>query len=79
MSRKLEKKCETRLKMGGMTQFAGQEKVGGAWESEVAKCMQYPLTQNKLYHMNFLSWKVGIQHPITKSLLYTFMGKLLLF
>ena len=35
--------------MGGMTQFAGQEKVGGAWASEVAKCMQYPLTQNKLY------------------------------
>ena len=45
MSRKIEK---NRLKMGGMTQFAGQEKVGGAWASEVAKCMQYPLTQNKL-------------------------------
>ena len=38
--------------MGGMTQFAGQEKVGGAWASEVAKCMQYPLTQNKLYNSN---------------------------
>ena len=48
MSRKIEK-CETHLKMGGMTQFAGQEKVGGAWASEVAKCMQYPLTQDRLY------------------------------
>ena len=33
-----------------MTQFAGQEKVGGAKASEAAKCMQYPLTQNKLYN-----------------------------
>ena len=45
MSRKIEKKS---FENGGMTQFAGQEKVGGAWASEVAKCMQYPLTQNKL-------------------------------
>ena len=49
MSRKICLNCETRLKMGGMTQFAGQEKVGGAWASEVAKCMQYSLTQDRLY------------------------------
>jgi len=30
MSRKTKKNCEKPLENGGMTQFAGQEKVGGA-------------------------------------------------
>ena len=40
MSRKTKKNCEKPFENGGMTQFAGQEKVGGAWASDFAKCMQ---------------------------------------
>ena len=50
MSRKTKKNCEKPFENERMTQFAGQEKVGGAWASEFAKCMHYPLTQNKLYN-----------------------------
>ena len=49
MSRKIEKNSETHLKMGEWRNSAGQEKVGGAWASEVAKCMQYSLAQDRLY------------------------------
>ena len=52
MSRKTKKNCEKPFENGGMTQFAGQETVGGAWASEVAKCMQYSLTQDRLYIEN---------------------------
>ena len=53
--------------MGGMTQFARQEKVGGAWASEVAKCMQYPLTQNKLYETLFVKIEFFIKRGGTQE------------